>query len=347
MTTRDEKIDILKTIGLLGIIIAHSRGIPAVVNYLRNFEVSLLVIVSGVLYARGTTIRSLKEYRLYLKKRSIRLVIPTWIFLSCFLVGLFIMSKVFGESFPYDMKDIVDSYLMINGIGYVWIMLVYLLIACGLPCLSYFVKNHRILAKNKITCLVTVYLGYEILRYILVNASQTSLGIYYVKNIIPYLIIYTLIAGVGFWINKAESNKIRNLGIGLLIIHVLALIITYLLEHTIPHLNTLKFPPSFIYLTYAIGASFIIISVVMHFKTPNILKRVWRFIGKNSQWIYLNHIYFIFIWNEFIDKEIWYLMAIFCFLGSCVFTFIQVNFVRLLFPKTNNKIFKFINIVLG
>lgn len=347
MKTRDERIDILKTIGLFGIVIAHSRGIPRVVDYLRNFEVVLMVLLSGLLYSRNRPIQSVSEYGLYVKKRAIRLVLPTWVFLTCFFIILKLMSVLMHVPFPYNGKTLLDSYLMINGIGYVWIMLVYMLIAIGLPCLIWFVTNDTISNRIKIGSLVAMYLCYEFVRYLLVSLEQKNIGVYYFKNTLPYLIIYTLIAGLGFSLRKIKRRKIVQVGLLCLGLHGVLAIMCYIFSGALPVMSALKFPPTFVYLTYALGVSLILIGGLSENKRCNSLSPFWSFVGKNCQWIYLNHIYFIFIWNQFIDAEIWWAMALFCFLGAIVFTWLQVRIVNCFFSNKENCICNLIRVLLG
>ena len=49
INNRNYALDVLKTIGLFAIVIAHCHNTPAIVDYLRNFEVVLMVLVSGEL----------------------------------------------------------------------------------------------------------------------------------------------------------------------------------------------------------------------------------------------------------------------------------------------------------
>ena len=130
MKSRNKAIDILKTTGILTIMLSHSQGLPYIVNYLRNYEVILLVLVSGMLF-KDCEQKSLSWA--YIKKRLSRIVIPTWLFLIIFFTLLFVASIILHIPFPYSVGDIIESFTMTNGIGYVWIMLVYCFIAIGLP----------------------------------------------------------------------------------------------------------------------------------------------------------------------------------------------------------------------
>lgn len=77
---REKYIDVLKVIGLLGIILAHVQP-PEVLFQLRNFDVVLMILVSAYL---GLQSKKSEKLISYLIKRFKRLVIPTWIFISFF-----------------------------------------------------------------------------------------------------------------------------------------------------------------------------------------------------------------------------------------------------------------------
>ena len=83
MEKRNYNIDILKTIGLFGIILAHVCT-NQIIMQLRGFDVTMLVLLSGYL-----SVQSLKKikYIEYVKKRFNRLILPTWIFLTLIFAG--------------------------------------------------------------------------------------------------------------------------------------------------------------------------------------------------------------------------------------------------------------------
>lgn len=84
---RKDYIDLLKTIGIFGIIAAHV-GSPQWVMMIRNFDVPLLVILSGLL-SRG---KSKSGWIPYVFKRVKRLLIPTYVFLTFY----FTVTKMLG-----------------------------------------------------------------------------------------------------------------------------------------------------------------------------------------------------------------------------------------------------------
>ena len=77
---RDLRIDFLKFVGLVMIILAHS-GPPGGIFQLRNFDVPLMVFCSGFVFSYGV---SYSGYLSYVMARLQRLVIPVWFFLLFF-----------------------------------------------------------------------------------------------------------------------------------------------------------------------------------------------------------------------------------------------------------------------
>ena len=139
-------IDYLKLIGLLFIILAHVCNNPYIMQ-LRNFDVPLMVIISGFL-ACGSYKRSMEKDKSILKyywKRITRLLIPTWLFLTFYFI---LMKMVYiNEVYPYDFSKILRSYLLIDGIGYVWVIRVYLMCSFITPLILYLndkIKNNKI-----------------------------------------------------------------------------------------------------------------------------------------------------------------------------------------------------------
>lgn len=155
---RDSSIDFLRTIGLLCVILAHVNAPQAVMRW-RCFDVVLLVFVSGLSYM--TSKGNEQDHLHYLKKRICRLVFPTWKFL-CIFFGLFGVLHLINPVFPeLTLKECCYSFLFISGIGYVWIIMVYLLAAAALP------VQQRILDRvgvDRFLCIMAVlYVVYEIL----------------------------------------------------------------------------------------------------------------------------------------------------------------------------------------
>ena len=84
---RDKKIDILRFIAMLCIILAHSQP-NTFIFQIRNFDVPLIIILMGASFYIS---RKEIGFMDYVKKRFKRLVLPTWKFLTFFLAVLFLI----------------------------------------------------------------------------------------------------------------------------------------------------------------------------------------------------------------------------------------------------------------
>ena len=85
---RDKKIDLLRFIGLMMIILAHTVP-PKFLAQVRNFDVPLMVFVSAVTFSK---FQKKETYFSYLYKRLKRLVLPVWVFLTFYFIWLFVLN---------------------------------------------------------------------------------------------------------------------------------------------------------------------------------------------------------------------------------------------------------------
>ncbi|MEH1966657.1 MAG: acyltransferase family protein [Nostoc sp.] len=83
---RDIRFDILKTIGLVCIIIAHVKPENNILFDIRLFDVPLMVITSGTLYYYSANNKKI-SFLNYLQKRLPRLIVPVWLFLTFFVTA--------------------------------------------------------------------------------------------------------------------------------------------------------------------------------------------------------------------------------------------------------------------
>ena len=144
-------IDILKAIGVLCIILAHVNP-PGVIFQIRNFDVVLMILLSAYL---GLITYKKDNYFKYIIKRFIRLVIPTWIFLFLF----FLLSIIFNI-IPVDKKTIIESIAFGSGIGYVWIIRIYLIVALLIPLCKRITEKYSKLVV--ILSTIALYIIYEL-----------------------------------------------------------------------------------------------------------------------------------------------------------------------------------------
>lgn len=299
--TRNLSIDLLRTIGILFIFLAHVDA-PFIVNQIVNFNVILLVVVSGYVY------KDSKDYIKYIYKRVERLVLPTWLFLTIFFLGLFLVEKLLKiEVGGLNRDTIISSYTFWWGIGFVWIIRVYLEIAILGPIfLKYISFNFLIL----------YYIVLEIFGLIILKNFNNE-----ILNKIIEMLLYTLIFCYG---NLIKMNLIP---LKKIIFTLGIFIVIFILEKNIVYIEEFKYPPRLIYIWYGIFVSSILFSI-----KDNLTKIILRlkylkifieYIGRSTMWFYLIHIgvyYLLFFLKTkvVLDWKIEYLILVLLSLGILI-----------------------------
>lgn len=320
---RDIKLDILKVIGLLCIILAHVNP-PQILFQVRNFDVILMLLISSCLFFKSKkNISSVKEYFKYVKKRVVRLLFPTWIFLI-----IYFLLNIFLKFANYDFKTIIKSFALFKSgtIGYVWIIRIYILAAIILPIYKFFYD------KNSMKTTITVYIVYIIYEILAIT------GIFNI-TILEYLFAYIapiiLIVHLSKELVKCEKRKVLNLASVNFIIFIFVGLLLYIKNGSIQPTQIMKYPFRVYYISYSLFISFILFFTINNIKIKSkICERLINFISTNSLWIYLIHIIFV----QIIDYKLWYI------------NFIIVVLLTLLAVKIKNyilsmKCFKRINII--
>ncbi|HSA07343.1 MAG TPA: acyltransferase [Candidatus Gastranaerophilales bacterium] len=336
--------DILKVIGLFCIIFAHVQP-PYLLLQLRNFDVPLMVIISGVLFYYTTAGKTI-NYLDYLKKRVMRLIYPVWIFLIFYFGSVFLLNYLSGHSFPYSSKTIIESFLFFEGIGYVWIIRVFILVALISPL---FLKIYESIEDKRkyLLYLLIAYLFYEIL-----YAVNLRLNFNYIfENIVMYIIPYGIFTAFGFHLTKMKNKSILIFaGINLIIFTIIALILHFKLGYTIPTWH-FKYPPGIYFFSYALFCS---LSLYLILKNLNINKikdnfpqicAIITFISASSLWIYLWHIFYIYLWNTYFDLNNFLLQFFVILILSLSTTIIQKQFIQKIIGTEKNNFNNFMSIL--
>lgn len=332
MVERDKSLDIIRSLGLLCIILAHVNP-PFTIFQIRNFDVPLMVFISGYLFGdKNQTFKSINDFTSYLWKRFIRLVIPVWIFLSLFYGIQYFFPYLFKINYTQFPNIIISSYMLMDGFGYVWIIRIFLMIAILGPLCSNIIKNSW--------QLLLYYATYEFIVYYSTKLFQADMQKYFDQfgtYSLGFLIFFLL--GAQYLNYSTKTKKV--------LFFICALTTISGLIYSRFHLGApfdigaLKYPPHSFYVIYAVT----IFSVIFWIK-PIIEKinvPILSFIGSSTIWIYLWHILFLLV----IDFGTWYLNWITILTFSILLTFLQQQLVNkaIIFFKISNKNAKQIRIV--
>ncbi len=300
---RDIRFDFLKTLGLLCIILAHSSP-PHIISQLRNFDVPLMVIVSGTLFSYSFRDKKYSFWE-YIKKRIIRLVSPVWLFLLFFFSSIYILDSLTDISYPFTLKSILTSFLLLGGIGYVWIIRVFVLMAIISPLIlglhKYFASDVRFLA-----ALSGIYVFYELIFNFIQHFSITSpLLATLVNSYLLLLIPYGCMLGLGMVLTRMNRQSILAASAIFLIIFLTLTLYHFCVSGKFVATQSYKDPPTLYYLSYAIFVSMLAYYVVDKFlgnyftllsERESFLIKWISFVSSSSLWIYLWHIYCLHYW---------------------------------------------------
>ena len=326
---RDIRVDILRFIGLSMIIFAHVEP-PSILFQLRNFDVPLMVLVSGMSFS--LSYRYGLSYLSYVIKRLRRLIAPVWVFLTFFFLTMYLFGV---NQEKIDINTVFESYALIGGIGYVWIIRVFIMVALIAPFVFSF--HRKVISNLKYYSYLSIlFIFFEIIRYLtdpFISSGTLETLSYFTHYRIPYALIFSL----GIRLYSASIKFLLIVSIINLVILVVLAYSLYLYSGELVPTQRFKYPPSYYYVSYAIFVAvglFIISESIFKVLTILKLKLLIEFISNNSIWIYLWHIPFIML----LPLDNFLLRYIVVYSCSLIATFIQVTIVKkIIIPKCKSK----------
>ncbi len=312
-------IDVLRFIGLAMIVLAHVNP-PDIIFQIRNFDVPLMVVVAGMSFF--LSYQKSSSYSDYLVKRVARLVLPVWLFLCGYFLSLWLLMP---SSEELNLRTIATSFLLIDGIGYVWIIKVFLLVALVAPIMYEF--SIKTVSDQRFFLVVGLgMLGYEVVRFISMPFMDNAL-VAIVSQVTHYLVPYSLLFAVGLRLGVLSRPSKLYLLMASGGVCLLFAILLYLRKGEWISTQEMKYPPSLYYTSYALFITMILFVVKDKLQTVVVLLKLDRFVSfcaKNSIWIYLWHIPMIkFYQDEFLAK---YILVFSC---SILLAYCQVSLVNL------------------
>lgn len=282
---RNTKIDILRAIAMICIIIAHSTPNPLAFQ-LRNFDVIMIVILLGASFQLSMQGKSI-NYIEYLIKRFKRLVVPTWIFLTIFFSFFFILSLITNKEY-FTFPQIIESYKLLGGIGFVWIMKVFMIVAVVSPLLLY-ISNNIQSHLYYFALLIFIYCIYHLL-YLQLEHISEPMNTYY-KLILLEGISYSLVAAIGIRLLQLDKKSYNILTIVAIMLYA-----AFTLYYQFEPIQHFKYPPHIYYISYGLMVTLIMYKLFnlkpLHDAFNNLFI---MFIAKHSLWLYLWHILVLYI----------------------------------------------------
>lgn len=217
---RDPGIDVLRMLAITGIVIVHIN--PSIFwQQIRSYDVPLMVILSGICFGLPTTIKKSDYYR----KRFIRMIIPSWLFLSMYFSVNFLMGN------DVEFKRVLMCYTFMTP-WYFWIVRILFVTAVAAPFLA--AISRRLSTSNIVVLIVVLLFISEILAQISDNYLYVVVVMF-----VPYLAYFML----GMNLERFSASKIAVGGLFMLLCYFS--IATYLFLDTNEYIPTgsQKYPP--------------------------------------------------------------------------------------------------------
>ena len=326
-TKRIEFIDLLKVIGLIGIMIAHVES-PEWALMARAFDVQLMVLISALLARKSYERRISKGGTAgsYIIQRVLRLAVPTWIFLT-FYFCIFAFFK--GD---HGLDYYVSSYLFsLYGIAYVWIILIYIYAALVIP-LYHKLGTGPIVGIS----IALIYVIYELMYHLgVLTESRIFVNTFY------YFIPYAALSFIGYCLpSMKKKTKLTILTLSGIVFVLCALFVRFT-TGSFERVSIATFPPRAYYLSYGIFIAFALYLIFEHLNIKIYRAAPVTFVSKNSLWIYLWHIFALAVYNRTFLFDYWYLELIAVFVTACLITYIQTLVVSFCKKKTNLKLLNY------
>lgn len=220
---RDQGIDALRWMAITGIIIAHVSP-PAFWMQLRSFDVPLMVLLSGMCFGTPENLR-----KGYYWKRFVRLVVPSWIFLTFYFLISFMIGQEVG------LKRLMMCYSLLTP-WYFWIIRILFILALLSPILV------RLSNKLSITQLFA-FMGCALMASEFLSSVSTN----YLYKIALMLVPYTIYYLVGMNFKRFSKTFILSSGIFWLACYLILAIYFYYKTGTYILTGTQKYPPHLLY----------------------------------------------------------------------------------------------------
>lgn len=278
--SRDVGLDFSKAFGLVCIFLAHS-GPPAWLASLRNFDVVLMVAVSGAVYGARP---SRETWPGYWGHRLGQLILPTWVFLT-FLISFFFAKKYAqGQPLPL-LGDVLNCFLL--DADYVWIIRVFVLVALAAPFLGWMKERW-----GNIGLLLPALFFYGLDEAVLeFGIAPSGAAGYFFEKDICYLAPYGLVFALGMASQGLDRKGKAVLGSLAIALFALFSVVHHGNTGAWPATQDFKYPPRFYYLSYGVAVFFLLQAVLRDrfFQHYPGLTMISSYLSRHSLRIYLAH----------------------------------------------------------
>lgn len=300
---RDPILDLLKTMGLLGLVIAHTNP-PGWLFQLRNYGIPTMAFVAGAVFVESQGRRHVSTGA-YLRRRLQQLFVPTWAYVTVGSAVLIVLSTVTGEAWIYEPGRLLRSFLLLDGgVTNTQIVRVFLLLSLTAP-LWAALRRTTPSTPVGLLAIAAIWGAYELLcwRWVLVRRDAHWITEIVVEDVVLCTIGFGLFFGLGTRYRELSKRTLLGIaaafGLGLVV---------FLELRTNGWITTQrwKWPPRFPYLAYAGLCG---LSLAALFERFDVFSRLGastpiRTASTASLWFFFWHSFGLQLWNIFVGRNL-------------------------------------------
>ena len=283
---RDESLDLLRVLGMLTIFIAHG-GAPGRVVQPLSFGVVLLILTSGMSHR---LLLDRKQPRIvpFLRQRLTRIVVPVWLFLGLYLPATWAVCALLGEPFPWSREVLLETAVLGDGFGYVWIFRIYALLALATMPILALSRRVRSLPLWGLG-VAGVLLGMELVSPRVLAQDLSADALEWMRLVVLAVPAYTAVFALGLRLPEASRRQLLA-GASLALAAVLANMLPEVLgdgPFTGPRAH--KYPPRLYYVAYGLFGA-LSLALVRQPLARRVPREATVWFSRNTLWVYLWHI---------------------------------------------------------
>ena len=260
-----------------------------------------------------------------------------------FFFSFYVSSVIVEEDFPFSYSDIFKSYSFYSGIGFVWILKVYIILALITP-LGLSLSKSSMSGKSYFVSITIVYVIYELGIYLFFDSIPLELR-EFASNIFLVVVPYLAIYFYGLRAHTLNDKTLLFVVFFSLLVSVVLVIEKRITCGFFVPTQQHKFPPTLYYLAYAFFCVNLIYYVVDRHLTLikiRVVKSI-TWLSSNSLWIYLWHIMAFYLWfffaEDFVNSHTghfakFFTKALFLLLFGVALTYVQTKLVDNLLPRS-------------
>ena len=286
---RDQKIDHLRALAIVCIILAHT-GVQGIIFNVRCFDVPLMAFCLGISYFYSS--KNI-PYLAYCKKRFRRLLVPTYLFLIVLFVTFFSLDTLTNSPVHFQPDYILRAFFLDTGYGYAWIMRTFFFVSLVMPFL--YKLSQKVTTFSGILGLFSLLLAVQVFFIYLAKILPETYQFIFVQ-LVPLAFGYCPIAFIGLLVSKMTVKQLIQLTIA-----TFCYFITSFYVLGLHGLTFYKYPPQLPFILYGCFCVLCLWLLLIKYK-GSFLTPITNYLSLHSQELYFIHIFYVYIYEFYLSQ---------------------------------------------